>query len=217
MKLILLGAPGVGKGTQAQFITETYQIPQISTGDMLREAVKAETPLGLKVKAVMDRGDLVTDDIIIALVKDRISQPDCENGFLFDGFPRTIPQADALVDQGIDLDAIVEIAVPFDEIIKRMSGRRVHPGSGRTYHVEYNPPVKEGVDDETGEPLIQREDDHEDTVRDRLKVYEEQTSPLVAYYQAKATSSQLQYFSIEGRGTVVEIKEKVLGALRNVQ
>ena len=217
MKLILLGAPGVGKGTQAQFITETYQIPQISTGDMLREAVKAETPLGLKVKAVMDRGDLVTDDIIIALVKDRISQPDCENGFLFDGFPRTIPQADALVDQGIDLDAIVEIAVPFDEIIKRMSGRRVHPGSGRTYHVEYNPPVKEGVDDETGEPLIQREDDHEDTVRDRLKVYEEQTSPLVAYYQAKATSSQLQYFSIEGQGTVVEIKEKVLGALRNVQ
>jgi len=217
MKLILLGAPGVGKGTQAQFITETYQIPQISTGDMLREAVKAETPLGLKVKAVMDRGDLVTDDIIIALVKDRISQPDCENGFLFDGFPRTIPQADALVDQGIDLDAIVEIAVPFDEIIKRMSGRRVHPGSGRTYHVEYNPPVKEGVDDETGEPLIQREDDHEDTVRDRLKVYEEQTSPLVAYYQAKASSSQLQYFSIEGQGTVGEIKEKVLDALRNVQ
>ena len=217
MKLILLGAPGVGKGTQAQFITETYQIPQISTGDMLREAVKAETPLGLKVKAVMDRGDLVTDDIIIALVKDRISQPDCENGFLFDGFPRTIPQADALVDQGIDLDAIVEIAVPFDEIIKRMSGRRVHPGSGRTYHVEYNPPVNEGVDDETGEPLIQREDDHEDTVRDRLKVYEEQTSPLVAYYQAKASSSQLQYFSIEGQGTVVEIKEKVLEALRNVQ
>ena len=217
MKLILLGAPGVGKGTQAQFITEAYQIPQISTGDMLREAVKAETPMGLKVKAVMDRGDLVTDDIIIALVKDRISQPDCENGFLFDGFPRTIPQADALVDQGIDLDAIVEIAVPFDEIIKRMSGRRVHPGSGRTYHVEYNPPVKEGVDDETGEPLIQREDDHEDTVRDRLKVYEEQTSPLVAYYQAKAASSQLQYFSVEGQGTVVEIKEKVLGALRNVQ
>ena len=217
MKLILLGAPGVGKGTQAQFITETYQIPQISTGDMLREAVKAETPLGLKVKAVMDRGDLVTDDIIIALVKDRISQPDCENGFLFDGFPRTIPQADALVDQGIDLDAIVEIAVPFDEIIKRMSGRRVHPGSGRTYHVEYNPPVKEGVDDETGEPLIQREDDHEDTVRDRLKVYEEQTSPLVAYYQAKASSSQLEYFSIEGQGTVVEIKEKILEALRNVQ
>ena len=217
MKLILLGAPGVGKGTQAQFITETYQIPQISTGDMLREAVKAETPLGLKVKAVMDRGDLVTDDIIIALVKDRISQPDCENGFLFDGFPRTIPQADALVDQGIDLDAIVEIAVPFDEIIKRMSGRRVHPGSGRTYNVEYNPPAKEGVDDETGEPLIQREDDQEDTVRDRLKVYEEQTAPLVAYYQAKASSSQLQYFSIEGQGTVVEIKEKVLDALRNVQ
>ncbi len=217
MKLILLGAPGVGKGTQAQFITEAYQIPQISTGDMLREAVKAETPMGLKVKAVMDRGDLVTDDIIIALVKDRISQPDCENGFLFDGFPRTIPQADALVDQGIDLDAIVEIAVPFDEIIKRMSGRRVHPGSGRTYHVEYNPPVKEGVDDETGEPLIQREDDHEDTVRDRLKVYEEQTSPLVAYYQAKAASSQLQYFSVEGQGTVVEIKEKVLDALRDMQ
>ena len=217
MKLILLGAPGVGKGTQAQFITETYQIPQISTGDMLREAVKAETSLGLKVKAVMDRGDLVTDDTIIALVKDRISQPDCENGFLFDGFPRTIPQADALVDEGIDLDAIVEIAVPFDEIIKRMSGRRVHPGSGRTYHVEYNPPARGGVDDETGEPLIQREDDQEDTVRDRLRIYEEQTSPLVAYYQAKASSSQLQYFSIEGQGSVVEIKEKVLDALRNVQ
>ena len=217
MKLILLGAPGVGKGTQAQFITEAYQIPQISTGDMLREAVKAETPMGLKVKMVMDRGDLVTDDIIIALVKDRISQPDCENGFLFDGFPRTIPQADALVDQGIDLDAIVEIAVPFDEIIKRMSGRRVHPGSGRTYHVEYNPPANAGFDDETGEQLIQREDDHEDTVRDRLKVYEEQTSPLVAYYQAKAVLSQLQYFSIEGQGTVVEIKEKVLGALGTVQ
>lgn len=216
MKLILLGAPGVGKGTQAQFITETYQIPQISTGDMLREAVKAESELGLEVKAVMDRGDLVTDDIIIALVKDRIQQPDCERGYLFDGFPRTIPQAEALVAQNIHLDAVVEISVDFEEIIKRMSGRRVHPGSGRTYHVEYNPPNVEGRDDETGEPLIQRDDDQEQTVRDRLRVYEDQTSPLVDYYRRMAAESSMKYFSVDGQGSVSEIKDKVLGALSQV-
>ena len=216
MKLILLGAPGVGKGTQAQFITETYQIPQISTGDMLREAVKAESELGLEVKAVMDRGDLVTDDIIIALVKDRIQQPDCERGYLFDGFPRTIPQAEALVAQNIHLDAVVEISVDFEEIIKRMSGRRVHPGSGRTYHVEYNPPNVEGRDDETGEPLIQRDDDQEQTVRDRLRVYEDQTSPLVDYYRRMAADSSMKYFSVDGQGSVSEIKDKVLGALSQV-
>ena len=210
MKLILLGAPGVGKGTQAQFITETYQIPQISTGDMLREAVKAETPLGLKVKAVMERGDLVTDDTIIALVKDRISQPDCKNGFLFDGFPRTIPQADALVDQGIDLDAIVEIAVPFDEIIKRMSGRRVHPGSGRTYHVEYNPPSKEGVDDETGEALVQREDDQEETIRKRLQVYHEQTEPLVGFYsEAAENGASVKVVKVDGIAKVESIRDSI--------
>jgi len=216
MKLILLGAPGVGKGTQAQFITETYSIPQISTGDMLREAVKAESELGREVKAVMDRGDLVTDEIIIALVKDRIQQSDCDKGFLFDGFPRTIPQAEALVAQGIHLDAVVEISVDYEEIIKRMSGRRVHPGSGRTYHVEYNPPKVPGCDDETGEPLIQRDDDQEQTVRDRLKVYEEQTSPLVDYYQHMAKHSALEYFSVDGQGTVLEIKQKVLHALSQV-
>ena len=216
MKLILLGAPGVGKGTQAQFITETYSIPQISTGDMLREAVKAESELGREVKAVMDRGDLVTDEIIIALVKDRIQQSDCDKGFLFDGFPRTIPQAEALVAQGIHLDAVVEISVDYEEIIKRMSGRRVHPGSGRTYHVEYNPPKVSGCDDETGEPLIQRDDDQEQTVRDRLKVYEEQTSPLVDYYQHMAKHSALEYFSVDGQGTVLEIKQKVLHALSQV-
>jgi adenylate kinase len=216
MKLILLGAPGVGKGTQAQFITETYSIPQISTGDMLREAVKAESELGREVKAVMDRGDLVTDEIIIALVKDRIQQSDCDKGFLFDGFPRTIPQAEALVAQGIHLDAVVEISVDYEEIIKRMSGRRVHPGSGRTYHVEYNPPKVSGCDDETGEPLIQRDDDQEQTVRDRLKVYEEQTSPLVDYYQHMAKHSALEYFSVHGQGTVLEIKQKVLHALSQV-
>jgi adenylate kinase len=216
MKLILLGAPGVGKGTQAQFITEAYSIPQISTGDMLREAVKAESELGLKVKAVMDRGDLVTDEIIIALVKDRIQQSDCDRGFLFDGFPRTIPQAEALVAQDIYLDAVVEISVDYEEIIKRMSGRRVHPGSGRTYHVEYNPPKVSGYDDETGEPLIQRDDDQEQTVRDRLRVYEEQTSPLVDYYQHMAKQSALEYFSIDGQGTVLEIKQKVLYVLSQV-
>ena len=182
MRLILLGAPGAGKGTQAQFITEKYGIPQISTGDMLRAAVKAKTELGLKAKSVMDAGGLVSDDIIIGLVKQRIREPDCANGFLFDGFPRTIPQAEAMVEAGVDLDHVVEIAVDDDAIVARLSGRRVHPGSGRVYHVQHNPPQREGVDDETGEPLVQRDDDKEETVRKRLEIYHSQTSPLVRFY-----------------------------------
>ena len=183
MRLILLGAPGAGKGTQAQFITEKFGIPQISTGDMLRAAVKAQTELGIKAKAVMDSGGLVSDDIIIGLVKERIAQDDCGNGFLFDGFPRTIPQAEAMVDAGVTIDHVVEIAVADNEIVARLSGRRVHPGSGRIYHVQHNPPQREGVDDETGEPLVQRDDDQEDTVRKRLEIYHAQTSPLIDFYQ----------------------------------
>ena len=184
MRLILLGAPGAGKGTQAQFITETWGIPQISTGDMLRAAVKAQTELGLAAKEVMDSGGLVSDDIIIGLVKERIKQADCVNGFLFDGFPRTIPQAEAMVDAGVDIDHVVEIAVEDEEIVARLSGRRVHPASGRVYHVLHNPPKKAGVDDESGEPLVQRDDDKEATIRKRLQVYQEQTRPLVQFYQS---------------------------------
>ena len=183
MRLILLGAPGAGKGTQAQFITEKYGIPQISTGDMLRAAVKAQTELGLQAKEVMDAGGLVSDDIIIGLVKERITEADCSNGFLFDGFPRTIPQAQSMVEAGVSIDHVVEIAVEDEEIVARLSGRRVHAGSGRVYHIQYNPPKQEGLDDETGEPLVQREDDHEDTVRKRLEVYHSQTSPLIDFYQ----------------------------------
>ena len=182
MRLILLGAPGAGKGTQATFICQKYGIPQISTGDMLRAAVKAGTPLGLQAKAVMDSGALVSDDIIIGLVKERITQPDCANGFLFDGFPRTIPQADAMKEAGVKLDYVLEIDVRFDAIIERMSGRRSHPASGRTYHVKFNPPKVAGKDDVTGEELIQREDDKEETVKKRLQVYSDQTRPLVDYY-----------------------------------
>ncbi|MFQ3222922.1 MAG: adenylate kinase, partial [Porticoccaceae bacterium] len=178
MKLILLGPPGAGKGTQAQFITEKYNVPQISTGDMLRAAVKSESELGMQVKDVMDSGGLVSDDLIIALVKERIQQSDCDNGFLFDGFPRTIPQAEALVDAGIDIEFVIEISVADEEIVSRLSGRRVHEGSGRIYHVQYNPPVTEGIDDATGEPLMQRVDDQEATVRNRLNVYHQQTMPL---------------------------------------
>src|SRR5690554_2255019 len=178
MRLILLGAPGAGKGTQAQFICERFNIPQISTGDMLRAAVKEGSELGVKVKEIMTSGGLVSDDIIIALVKERITQPDCENGFLFDGFPRTIPQADAMKEAGVKLDHVLEIAVEDEEIVKRLAGRRVHPGSGRVYHVEYNPPKEAGKDDVTGEALIQRDDDRESTVRNRLAVYHEQTAPL---------------------------------------
>ena len=213
MRVILLGAPGAGKGTQAQFITEHYGIPQISTGDMLRAAVKAGTELGLKAKAVMDSGGLVSDDIIIGLVKERIQEADCVNGFLFDGFPRTIPQAEAMVDAGVDIDAVVEIDVDDEAIVSRMSGRRVHPGSGRVYHIEFNKPEQEGIDDVTGEALIQREDDQEETVRHRLSVYHEQTKPLVGFYQNMVGDTVPAYHKIAGVGSVDDIKAKVLSAL----
>lgn len=216
MRLILLGAPGVGKGTQAAFICEKFAIPQISTGDMLRAAVKAGTPLGVQAKAVMDSGGLVSDDIIIGLVKERIAQADCANGFLFDGFPRTIPQADAMKAAGVKLDAVLEIDVPFADIIERMSGRRVHPASGRTYHVTHNPPKVEGVDDATGEALIQRDDDKEETVRKRLDVYEQQTRPLVDYYQSWAAQDPVnapRYSAISGVGSVEAITARAFAAL----
>lgn len=216
MRLILLGPPGAGKGTQAAFICEKYRIPQISTGDMLRAAVKAGTPLGLQAKAVMEAGALVSDDLIINLVKERIAQPDCANGFLFDGFPRTIPQADAMKAAGVKLDYVLEIDVPFDAIIERMSGRRSHPASGRTYHVKFNPPKVDGKDDLTGEPLIQRDDDKEDTVKKRLEVYSAQTRPLVDYYSqwAKAEPAAApKYRAISGLGSVDEITARALQAL----
>jgi len=216
MRLILLGAPGAGKGTQAAFICQRFGIPQISTGDMLRAAVKAGTPLGLAAKKVMDSGALVSDDIIIGLVKERITQPDCANGFLFDGFPRTIPQADAMKAAGVKLDYVLEIDVPDEAIIERMSGRRSHPASGRTYHVKFNPPKVEGRDDVTGEELVQRADDKEETVRTRLNVYQNQTRPLVAYYSdwaAKGDADAPKYRRISGTGTVDEITARALAAL----
>ncbi|MEA3251493.1 MAG: adenylate kinase [Pseudomonadota bacterium] len=216
MRLILLGAPGAGKGTQAQFICERFGIPQISTGDMLRTAVKEGSDLGLKVKEIMNGGGLVSDDIIIALVKERIAQPDCANGFLFDGFPRTIPQADAMKEAGVKLDHVVEIAVDDEEIVKRLAGRRVHPDSGRVYHLEYNPPREEGKDDVTGETLIQREDDRESTVRNRLSVYHDQTEPLIAYYREwaeQAPGEAPAYHRVAGIGTVDDIKRQVIEAL----
>jgi adenylate kinase len=213
MRLILLGAPGAGKGTQAQFICEKFTIPQISTGDMLRAAIKAETPLGLQVKDVMASGGLVSDDIIIAIVKERIAQPDCANGFLFDGFPRTIPQAQAMIDAGVDLDCVLEIDVKDEEIIQRLSGRRVHAASGRVYHVVYNPPKVAGVDDATGEALIQREDDKEETVRKRLSVYHEQTEPLVGFYKNLKTANAPKYLYVPGVGSVDDIKQAVFKAL----
>ncbi|GAD21957.1 adenylate kinase [Acidovorax sp. MR-S7] len=216
MRLILLGAPGAGKGTQATFICQKFGIPQISTGDMLRAAVKAGTPLGVQAKAVMDAGQLVSDDLIINLVKERIAQPDCAQGFLFDGFPRTIPQADAMKAAGVKLDYVLEIDVPFDAIIERMSGRRSHPASGRTYHVKFNPPKVPGKDDVTGEDLIQREDDKEDTVKKRLEVYSAQTRPLVDYYSSWARqdpASAPKYRSISGTGSVEEITQRALAAL----
>jgi adenylate kinase len=216
MRVILLGGPGAGKGTQANFIKDRYSIPQISTGDMLRAAVKEGTPLGLEAKKVMDAGGLVSDDIILGLVKERIAAHDCANGFLFDGFPRTLAQAEALKTQGIPIDAVVEIDVDDDEIIKRMSGRRVHPGSGRTYHVLFNPPREEGRDDETGEPLVQRDDDKEETVRQRLKVYHDQTEPLIGYYSAWAEAGgegAPRYIRIPGVGKVEEIREAIFAAL----
>ena len=216
MRLILLGAPGAGKGTQAAFICQQYGIPQISTGDMLRAAVKAGTPLGVKAKAVMDSGALVSDDIIIGLVKERIEQPDCAKGALFDGFPRTIVQADAMKDAGVKIDYVLEIDVPFDAIIERMSGRRSHPASGRIYHVKFNPPKVAGKDDETGEPLVQREDDKEETVKKRLDVYSAQTKPLVDYYSSWAQrdpQSAPKYRAISGTGSVDEITQRALKAL----
>ncbi len=216
MRLILLGAPGAGKGTQAAFICKKFGIPQISTGDMLRAAVKAGTPLGLEAKKVMDAGGLVSDEIIIGLVKDRIAQSDCANGFLFDGFPRTIPQAQAMRDAGVKLDVVLEIDVPDEAIIERMAGRRVHVASGRTYHVKFNPPKAEGVDDETGEALIQRDDDKEETVRKRLQVYQSQTRPLVDYYASWAATGDAQaprYAKISGQGSVDEITTRALEAL----
>jgi adenylate kinase len=218
MRLILLGAPGAGKGTQATFICQKYGIPQISTGDMLRAAVKAGTPLGIEAKKVMDSGALVGDDIIIGLVKERLAQPDCARGFLFDGFPRTIPQADAMKAAGVKLDHVLEIDVPFEAIVERMSGRRSHTASGRTYHVKFNPPKVDGRDDVTGEPLIQRDDDREDTVKKRLEVYAAQTRPLVDYYSAWAKADPAnapKYRRISGTGSVEEITQRALAALSN--
>jgi adenylate kinase len=217
MRLILLGPPGAGKGTQAAFIRDRFGIPQISTGDMLRAAVKAGTALGIEAKKVMDSGGLVSDDIIIGLVKDRLTQPDCANGYLFDGFPRTLPQADAMKDAAVALDYVLEIDVPDSDIIERMSGRRVHVSSGRTYHVRFNPPKVAGQDDLTGEALIQRDDDREDTVRKRLEVYQAQTRPLVDYYSQWAATGDArapQYRKISGLGSVDTIRDRAFDALR---
>lgn len=215
MKFILLGAPGAGKGTQAQFLTKKFDIPQISTGDMLRAAIKAETPLGKQAKEFMDAGKLVTDEIIIGLVKDRIAEPDCANGFLLDGFPRTVPQADALKAAGVDIDAIIEIDVPDSEIVNRMAGRRVHPASGRTYHLTYNPPKVEGKDNETGEDLIQRDDDKAEVVLDRLKVYHEQTAPLIGYYTDEATKNpSLKYIKVDGTQAIDQVEDAILSGLK---
>jgi len=216
MRVILLGGPGAGKGTQANYMKEKYGIPQISTGDMLRAAVKAGTPMGVEAKKVMDAGGLVSDEIILGLIDERLKQDDCKNGYLFDGFPRTLAQADALKDKGVIVDAVVEIDVDDDEIIKRMSGRRVHMDSGRTYHVVFNPPKEEGKDDETGEPLIQRDDDQEETVRARLGVYHDQTEPLINYYSTWAASGEAGapgYVKINGIGKVDEIRDAIFAGL----
>ncbi|AWB69069.1 adenylate kinase [Saccharobesus litoralis] len=209
MRIILLGAPGAGKGTQAQFLMQKYGIPQISTGDMLRAAIKAGTELGLAAKQVIDAGNLVSDDIIIGLVKERIAQDDCAKGFLLDGFPRTIPQADAMVENGVDIDAVLEFDVADEVIVERMSGRRQHPASGRVYHVVYNPPKVEGKDDETGEDLVTREDDKPETVRKRLGVYHEQTAPLINYYSAMAEKGQTKYFKLDGTQPVEQVSAKL--------
>ncbi|MCK4743253.1 MAG: adenylate kinase [Sulfuriflexus sp.] len=216
MRIILLGGPGAGKGTQATYLKNKFNIPQISTGDMLRAAVKAGTPLGVEAKKVMDAGGLVSDEIILGLVEERIKEADCENGFLFDGFPRTIPQADALKERGVPVDAVVEIDVDDSEIVKRMSGRRAHLASGRTYHVIYNPPKVEGKDDETGEDLVQRDDDKEATVLKRLEVYHEQTEPLIEYYSNWSTSGETgspKYVKVEGVGSVEDIRDKIFAGL----
>ena len=218
MRIILLGPPGAGKGTQAQFIMDAFTIPQISTGDMLRAAIKAESELGLKVKEVMASGALVSDDIIIELVKERISQADCQDGFLFDGFPRTIPQAQAMLDAGVHVDTVLEICVDDADIVERLGGRRVHPDSGRVYHLEYNPPKVAGKDDVTGEPLIQREDDLEETIRNRLSVYHNQTEVLVGFYQELKNNDQdipaPNYLSVSGVGNVEAIRDNILSLLK---
>jgi len=213
VKIILLGGPGAGKGTQANFIKEKYNIPQISTGDMLRAHVKAGTELGKAAKKVMDEGGLISDDIIMGMVKERIKEDDCKNGYLFDGFPRTIPQAEAMREAGIEIDAVVEIDVPDEEIIQRMSGRRVHLPSGRTYHVVFNPPKVEGKDDVTGEDLIQRDDDREDTVKERLRVYHDQTEPLIEFYSKEADVGKLKYVKVNGVGGVDEIRDGIFAGL----
>jgi len=216
MRIILLGGPGAGKGTQATFLKNKFNIPQISTGDMLRAAVKAGTPLGIEAKKVMDSGGLVSDEIILGLVEERIKESDCENGFLFDGFPRTIPQADSLKERGVPVDAVVEIDVDDSEIVKRMSGRRAHLASGRTYHIIYNPPKVEGKDDETGEDLVQRDDDKEETVLKRLAVYHEQTEPLIEYYSNWSASGEAgapKYVKVEGIGSVEDIRDKIFAGL----
>lgn len=217
MRIILLGPPGAGKGTQAQFITEKYGIPQISTGDMLRAAVKAGTELGIKAKGIMASGGLVSDDLIIALVKERITQQDCAKGFLFDGFPRTIPQAQALVDAGIVIDCVIEVLVEDEEIVNRLSGRRVHEASGRVYHTSHNPPQREGLDDATGEPLIQRADDTENTIRNRLRIYHEQTEPLVAFYTNLASTGKtaVRYARIDGVGGLDDVQRRLVAALED--
>lgn len=214
MKFILLGAPGAGKGTQAQFLTKKFGIPQISTGDMLRAAIKAGTPLGKQAKQAIDAGQLVTDEIIIGMVKERIAQEDCANGFLLDGFPRTVPQADAVAEAGIDIDAVIEIDVPDSEIVNRMSGRRAHLASGRTYHMVYNPPKEEGKDDVTGEELVQRDDDQPDVVKDRLNVYHKQTAPLINYYtEAAAKNPALKYIKVDGTLPIDQVEAAILNGL----
>jgi adenylate kinase len=215
MKIILLGAPGAGKGTQAQFLTKAFDIPQISTGDMLRAAIKAGTELGVLAKSFMDSGKLVTDEIIIGLVKERITADDCKNGFLLDGFPRTVPQADALKEAGVAIDAVIEIDVPDSVIVERMSGRRAHLASGRTYHIVYNPPKVEGKDDETGEDLVQRDDDKAEVVLDRLRVYHEQTSPLVNYYKGvSANDSTVKYITIDGTQPIDTVEKEIISRLK---
>ena len=216
MKIILLGPPGAGKGTQAEVLCETFSIPHISTGNMLREAVEEETDLGLEAKALMDAGILVSDEVIVGLVEDRISKEDCNNGFLFDGFPRTIPQAQALVNRDINIDSVVEIHVPDEDIIERMSGRRMHQGSGRNYHIVYNPPKIDGKDDITGEDLIQREDDKPETVKDRLKVYENQTSPLINFYSKMSEQGKLKYVKVSGTSLPEEVSTAILSKLQQL-
>lgn len=213
MRIVLLGSPGSGKGTQAEFLTRHFGIPQVSTGDMLRAAVREGAELGRRAKSIMDAGELVPDDLMVALVRERLARPDCEGGFVLDGFPRTIPQAEALHDAGADLDAAVEVTVDDEEIVRRMSGRRVHPASGRVYHVEHRPPRVEGRDDETGEPLVQRGDDREETVRNRLAVYHEQTAPVAGYYRERAHRGQLRFARIDGAGEVEEVRARLLEAL----